>query len=234
MVETVVLVDSFPIVLWDIADGGVLLRKGLPAQLSAWCQQGGFMEDGEVFHHVQTTVRCREWDRKRGRGWPTALQKQGTTTWGLARAAGMACTQDGRGFQTPTQETAPFWTLTQMVDFHQRCEVTASDWVHCGGSIQTAALNNWYNLQIYYTGLIYQDLQIRSCFQCITYPHTMAFVCGATWQTLETIKNIQTELKRYKDYLYIFSTSNGKITSIIVTAHVVLQTNSSFWMCHFG
>lgn len=119
MVETVVVVDSFPIVLWDIADGGVLLRKGLPAQLSAWCQQGGFMEDGERFYHVQTTLRCTEWDRKRGRGWPTALQKQGMTTWGLARAAGMACTQDGRGFQTPTQETAPFWTLTQMVDFHR-------------------------------------------------------------------------------------------------------------------
>lgn len=44
--ETVVVVDSFPIVLWDIADLGVLFRKRLPAQLSVWCQEGYFMGDG--------------------------------------------------------------------------------------------------------------------------------------------------------------------------------------------
>lgn len=75
MVQTVVVVDSFPIVLWDIADLGVLLRKGLPAQLSARCQEGDFIEDGGFFHHLLTTVRCREGERltHSNKGWLLGL-----------------------------------------------------------------------------------------------------------------------------------------------------------------
>ncbi len=73
MVETLAALDSFPIVLWHIADQGVLLRKGLRTQLSAWCQEGDLMEDRGLLNHLLTTVRCGEGERKWERGWPTVM-----------------------------------------------------------------------------------------------------------------------------------------------------------------
>lgn len=79
------------------------------AASSAVCMMSGdFMEDGGLFYHLQTPVWWIECERQRKRGWPTLMQSnKGMISWSISRAAVMASTHDGWGFQSLTQEIMP-------------------------------------------------------------------------------------------------------------------------------